>query len=261
MTKDEIYKSIENAADKGNTAKPMAVQEFIKEEGNAMAITATFGKDWQVFFEGCAARWPADAPAFRKAANDWFVGKYFVNDVAGFLDDIKKTDDATAYYHCNVFQQLDKETNKPMPVKFPNGTLSYIGARTGRGKTTAMISMAVDAVMQGKATFFYTNEEGTKQIIMRLVKAFLYTDYATGAWPLSFASNDKKRNYDLEPTARQDLCVGRDYTQFIRDTLKNPALENTGHDLQKKVWASFHKVANLLSLKKITIVDGLTQRD
>lgn len=260
MTKEEIYKIIEDAAAKDNTSKAKAVQEFIQAEGNAIGITNAFGKDWQVFYKECAAKWPTDAAAFKKAANDWFVAKYFVNDVAGFLDDIQRTDDATAYYHCKVFQQLDKDTQKVMPVKFPNGSLSYIGARTGRGKTTAMISMAVDAVTQGKPTFFYTNEEGTKQIIMRFVKAFLFLDYATGKWPASFEYNEKKHTYDFEPMARQDLGIARDYTQFIRDTLKHPEKEAKGHELQRHVWASFRKVASLLASKQITIIDGLAQR-
>lgn len=260
MTKDEIYKIIEDAAAKDKTTKAQAVQEFIQAEGNAMAITNVFGRDLKGFYKECATRWPTDAAAFKKAANDWFVGKFFVNDAGLFLDDIQKTDDETAYYHCKVFQQLDKNTKKVKPVKFPNGSLSYIGARTGRGKTTAMISMAVDAVTQDKTTYFFTNEEGTKQIIMRLVKAFLYLDFATGAWPASFDYNDKKCNYDFEPTAMQDLDIERDYTQFIRDTLKHPEMEAKGHELQRHVWASFKKVANLLASRQITIIDGLAQK-
>lgn len=260
MTKEDFFKLMDEDVAKNKTKPATAVQEFAQLEGNAMAITEVFGKDWRMFYNECAKRWPADAKQFKQCGLDWFRAKFFVNDATKFLERIKTTDDEKAYYHCKVFQQLDKETNKPMPLKFPNGTLSYIGARTHRGKTTAMISMAVDAVQQGKTTFFFTNEESCHQIIMRLVKAFLYADYATGKWPASFMENQSRHNYDIDPTAKQDLLIGRDYTKFIQETLKDAGAENGRHELQRHVWASFRKVAELMQQKKITIIDGLEQR-
>jgi len=51
--------------------------------------------------------------------------------------------------------------------RFPEGTISYIGARPGRGKTTMLINIAMDALQQDKQVVFITAEETTKQIIMR----------------------------------------------------------------------------------------------
>jgi hypothetical protein len=260
MTKEDLFKLLDEDVTKNKTKPVTAVQEFAQLEGNAMAITEVFGKDWRMFYNECAKRWPADTQQFKQIGLDWFRSKFFVNDATKFLERIKATDDEKAYYHCKVFQQLDKETNKAMPVKFPNGTLSYIGARTHRGKTTAMISMAVDAVQQGKTTFFFTNEESCNQIIMRFVKAFLYTDYANGKWPASFCENQSRHNYDIEPSVKQDLLIGRDYTKFIQDTLKDAGAENGRNELQRFVWASFRKVAELLQKKQLTIIDGLAQR-
>jgi len=55
------------------------------------------------------------------------------------------------------------------PVLFPTGTLSYIGARTGRGKTTMLVSIAMDALRHGKNVLFVTSEESPNQILFRMI--------------------------------------------------------------------------------------------
>lgn len=53
--------------------------------------------------------------------------------------------------------------------RFPTGTISYIGARPGRGKTTILVNIALDALNQGKPVIFVTAEETTKQILTRFI--------------------------------------------------------------------------------------------
>jgi hypothetical protein len=58
-------------------------------------------------------------------------------------------------------------------LAFPDGTASYIGARTSRGKTTAMVNLARDALAEKAATqrpvIFITLEMSGKQILNKLI--------------------------------------------------------------------------------------------
>lgn len=53
--------------------------------------------------------------------------------------------------------------------RFPMGTISYIGARPARGKTTMLVNTALDAIRQGKNAVYITAEETTKQILTRFI--------------------------------------------------------------------------------------------
>jgi hypothetical protein len=69
-------------------------------------------------------------------------------------------------------------------VPFPDGTVSYIGARTGRGKTAAMLNIAREALTmeQPRNVFFITLEMSPKQLLTRLALSLIYANAAkTGA--------------------------------------------------------------------------------
>lgn len=53
-------------------------------------------------------------------------------------------------------------------IKFKYGTISFIGARTSRGKTTMLTSIAIDALQAGRAVYILTLEETDDQILRRL---------------------------------------------------------------------------------------------
>ena len=111
-------------------------KEYLQDDGNMHGITAKFGGNINAFYlamaDTCTS--PADADAFKALA----VRRFFVNDVAGFLERMRRKDDK-AHYSCNVFMQRKSQKDMtPVPVKFKQGTLSYIGARTGRGKTSTV---------------------------------------------------------------------------------------------------------------------------
>lgn len=57
---------------------------------------------------------------------------------------------------------------------FPYGTISYIGARTSRGKTTAMVSLAIDALKQHRRVIFVTLEEPIPKIHRKLIMCQAY---------------------------------------------------------------------------------------
>ncbi|MDR2923403.1 MAG: hypothetical protein LBU85_08700, partial [Treponema sp.] len=65
-------------------------------------------------------------------------------------------------------------------IYFPNGTLNYVGARTGRGKTTAMVNIGIDALFllsentQPRKVLFISLEETQLEIISRFVLCLAY---------------------------------------------------------------------------------------
>ena len=74
-----------------------------------------------------------------------------------YLDSVINFDDSKDY-KSGIFER-----------RFPTGTISYIGARPGRGKTTILVNIALDALSQGKPVIFVTAEETTKQILTRFI--------------------------------------------------------------------------------------------
>jgi hypothetical protein len=61
-------------------------------------------------------------------------------------------------------------------VPFPDGTVSYIGARTSRGKTAAMLNLTREAITAEKPrrVFFITLEMSPKQLLTRLALSLVY---------------------------------------------------------------------------------------
>lgn len=76
-----------------------------------------------------------------------------------YIDSVINFDDSMDY-KSRIFER-----------RFPTGTISYIGARPGRGKTTMLVNIALDAMNQGKPVILATSEETTKQLITRLILA------------------------------------------------------------------------------------------
>jgi hypothetical protein len=61
-------------------------------------------------------------------------------------------------------------------IAFPDGTVSYLGARTMRGKTTALINLAREAITAKtpRPTLFITLEESRKQLLHKLTLSTAY---------------------------------------------------------------------------------------
>jgi replicative DNA helicase len=80
--------------------------------------------------------------------------------------------DSGTHFAPELFGKLD----------FPNGTISYIGARTGRGKTTAMVNLAIEALfppdpdIKPRKVLFVSLEESVKQIQQRLSLCLAFRD-------------------------------------------------------------------------------------
>lgn len=84
-----------------------------------------------------------------------------------YIDSVVNFDDSKDY-KSTIFER-----------RFPTGTISYIGARPGRGKTTILVNIALDALTQGKPVIFVTAEETTKQILTRFILSKTYSNHPT----------------------------------------------------------------------------------
>jgi hypothetical protein len=96
-------------------------------------------------------------------------------------------------------------------LSFPDGTLSYIGARTGRGKTTIMLNIAREALSKDpppRKVVFITLEESRKQLLRKLI---LSTAYSMG-------TTDEKALLDTraEPDRADGRSVKSDFYTVMR---------------------------------------------
>ncbi|GHU25287.1 replicative DNA helicase [Spirochaetia bacterium] len=59
-------------------------------------------------------------------------------------------------------------------IQFPTGTVSFIGARTTRGKTSAMVNLARETIAAGRKTLFISLEMSQKDIFNKLILSTAY---------------------------------------------------------------------------------------
>lgn len=175
----------------------------------------------------------------------------------------KKAPDRNKGYVCNVFMQNNNRKKETRPLTIPRGTLSYIGAMTHRGKTTALISIAIDAVRQnyelkanGKnfsKVVFITTEETPEQIFDRMIKAILYKEQFEDYNPQIFNPNgdlkgdidelDEKLNFYMEQYEQRELGI-----------------EARPSNLQSGIYSSFEKLKEYMSEETFAVIDHTRQR-
>lgn len=158
--KAQLFSFIKAEKDNG-TSK--TVIDLIKEyENDAGQIENPAG-----IYKELATLYPNEkAELLRKSV---LCNKFIVRNTELFLHNIVN-EDSNDNYKCTIFPPA-----KDKVLNFPCGTLSYIGARTSRGKTTAMISIIIDALHSNKNVAIITNEESTDEIQLRLITALMYT--------------------------------------------------------------------------------------
>lgn len=93
---------------------------------------------------------------------------FLIKSLAGFDSYLKNYNEANNYT-CRIFPKSDFEN-----LVFAPANIGFIGARTSRGKTTALVSVAMDALEQNKKVFFATMEESPIQIALRFMSHILY---------------------------------------------------------------------------------------
>lgn len=158
----------------------------------------------------------------------------FINSTDDFLKKIK-AENKNDNYFCSIFCQADSNGNSKK-IQFPTQTLSYIGARTHRGKTTALISIAVDSIFQGKKTYFITTEESENQIILRMLKAIIF----------------------FEKTSAFKIKENETIDEKVKNALRT---EKTKNEFERKVKESFEKLSSWMQNKLFTIIDSHKHKD
>lgn len=143
-----------------------------------------------------------------------------------------KNYDVSKGYTCSVFVTSDYDDGK---LVFDRGTMNFIGARTSRGKTTAMVSMAVDALANGLPVLFSTFEETDAQIYTRIVLNLAYRAILEN-------KNNNTEFFDDNTNFRSRLgftpfSPGKFFQSLIRDDWKpkyNPFDANTDKEEYKE---------------------------
>jgi replicative DNA helicase len=105
------------------------------------------------------------------------------------LDRINDTDEQKRVGAWDDFETKCKEYNPDKDFRpslgaglaFPDGTLSYIGARTGRGKTTIMLNLAREALFMKnpRRVLFVTLEENREALLRKLILSLAYSTAST----------------------------------------------------------------------------------
>lgn len=147
-----------------------------------------------------------------------FFPNSHVKPWGSYIDSVINFDDSKDY-KCGIFER-----------RFPTGTISYIGARPGRGKTTILVNIALDALNQGKPVVFVTAEETTKQILTRFILSKTYSNNPKDPKTIydSFKPRTALYNY-IKDNARSlpNMPVdNRDFFGDACDTIENYTKEN-----------------------------------
>lgn len=188
-------------------------------------------------------------PEFKKLArkND----PYTITSLDAFNSYVKNYDEENNYT-CRVFPKSDYD-----PLVFAPATIAFIGARTSRGKTTTLVSTAVDALEQNKRVFFTTMEESQYQIAVRFISHFLYSDgfYA--------GMENSSKLSDLEIWQNALFSTKFNPKRMILNVLRGKEIDDFFHDsnLTKQFIKNIHvakdKLNDLLTSGQLTIYNGL----
>jgi hypothetical protein len=83
---------------------------------------------------------------------------------------------ATFLQECVIYEP-DKQFSPVLfaGLAFPESSVSYIGARTTRGKTSMMVNLAREAISAERKTVFITLEESRRQILTRLALSLAFS--------------------------------------------------------------------------------------
>lgn len=174
--------------------------------------------------------------------------KAIINNTSNFLQRMKDND-PNKYYKCGVFMQ-DNTKKQATPLNIPRGTLSYIGAMTHRGKTTALISIALDAIEQGQKVYFVTTEETPNQVFIRMIKAILVSNF-----PQVLQYNNLTNTFYLKDVDDIDERI----INFM-GTYEKALFSNSPASFKDAVYLSYEILCEYLQKELFTIIDHTQQR-
>jgi hypothetical protein len=133
-------------------------------------------------------------------------------------------------------------------LAFPDGTTSYIGARTSRGKTTVMVNLARETLTAAvpSKTIFITLEMSGKQILNKLI---LSTAYHLGI------TDDNPQN-PANRRAFQTLNPGKDIYQVWKQGAITATSWEEANTFRHYVSAAYEKITAAQSNGLFMLYDG-----
>lgn len=232
--------------------------ELVKEAFSENEIT---GGEKIRFYEIIAKEHPEHASDINRLSRN--ENKAYIADLEEYARRKKDTSRNKGYV-CNVFMQNNNKKKEIRPLKIPTGTLSYIGAMTHRGKTTALISIAIDAIKQnaelkaaGKhysKTVFITTEETPEQIFDRMIKALLYTDQKQNTKIFHEYANQYTLNGGIDE-------LDEKINNYMERYTGQELIESTPQNLQQGIYASFETLKEYLKQELFAIIDHTQQKN
>lgn len=161
-----------------------------------------------------------------------------------YLDNVLRAENKNDY-KCPVFPANSRKD----PVSFPVSTFSLIGGRPSAGKTTALVSVAMDALRTEKRNvLFMTTEETPKQIVTRCIKnQFCYNCRKNGKNVIKSNSSGKTINEDFYDVIRRYYSTPEEVKKVIND----PGIG----DFTKEVLRASMQVSQFFSNGRFLIFD------
>lgn len=250
LAADGILKAIDeritDGADKAETIK-QGIDEAQKDGASREAIQAAL-TELKTKYPQCKAQIEKLILAQNKA---------YICDIAGYLARKQNTEKDSGYI-CNVFKQCNNRAREIKPITIRTGTLSYIGAMTHRGKTTALISIALDAIKQAitaqkeskslHKVVFVTSEETPEQIFDRMIAAILYTEYKD--------TKDGRGNNILTSDIDE---IGNRIDYYLKSYSGGQLIADTPKTLQEAIYSSYEKLAGYLNSGIFALIDHTQQ--
>jgi replicative DNA helicase len=136
-------------------------------------------------------------------------------------------------------------------LRFPNGTVSYIGARPGGGKSTMSINIAREALAAGRNVFFVNLEMVDRAVDTNFILSSMYsgatevqrgeldgiTDPYTKYYSLFKNESDTRETFDrLRETAMEQMSLMFENKLFIYEGA-GEALETITNEIEKRLAA------------------------
>lgn len=232
-------------------------QDFAGLMKEILEETEITGGEKARLFELIADRYPEHGPEIKRLARK--ENKAYICTLDEYTRRKKDTSRNKGYI-CNVFMQSNNKKHEVRPLTIPTGTLSYLGAMTHRGKTTALVSIAMDAIRQnaelkaaGKPfskVVFITTEETPEQVFDRMIKAILYTEQKSNSDIFSAYTGELVGEID-ELDERLNA-----YMQDYQPSLLQAAPKN----LKEGIFASFETLQRYLKDELFAVIDHTQQR-
>jgi hypothetical protein len=175
-----------DAASEATDGNPQLLADYVKTLADTWKVKATPGLE-QILQETSEAK-QARAERERKERIDATIKTYTVNgDTQALVDGITKEHSATRHernrfttganylQECKLYDpEKDFSPSLFAGLRCPNGTLHYIGARPGGGKSTALVNIGLEALEQNRRVFLVNLEMLNKTIVTNFILSSMY---------------------------------------------------------------------------------------